>query len=69
MDVAPGPVWPAGVYSSVRPVEPERELEVSMRSVKSGGKREQLEARITPEQKALFQRAADLTGRSPRISW
>ncbi len=27
-------------------------------------KRERLEARITPEQKALFQRAADLTGRS-----
>ncbi len=28
------------------------------------GKHERLEARITPEQKALFQRAADLTGRS-----
>jgi uncharacterized protein (DUF1778 family) len=27
-------------------------------------KRERLEARISPEQKALFQRAADLTGRS-----
>ena len=27
-------------------------------------KRDRLEARITPEQKALFQRAADLTGRS-----
>lgn len=27
-------------------------------------KRERLEARITPEQKALFQRAAALTGRS-----
>jgi uncharacterized protein (DUF1778 family) len=27
-------------------------------------RRERLEARITPEQKALFQRAADLTGRS-----
>jgi uncharacterized protein (DUF1778 family) len=27
-------------------------------------KRERLEARITPEQKALFQRAADLVGRS-----
>jgi uncharacterized protein (DUF1778 family) len=30
----------------------------------STGKRERLEARITPEQKALFQRAAHLTGRS-----
>jgi uncharacterized protein (DUF1778 family) len=27
-------------------------------------KRERLEARISPEQKALFQRAADLSGRS-----
>jgi uncharacterized protein (DUF1778 family) len=27
-------------------------------------RRERLEARVTPEQKALFQRAADLTGRS-----
>jgi len=27
-------------------------------------KRERLEARLTPEQKALFQRAADLAGRS-----
>ncbi len=30
----------------------------------AGRKRERLEARITPEQKALFQRAADLSGRS-----
>ncbi|MBI3977406.1 MAG: DUF1778 domain-containing protein [Chloroflexi bacterium] len=28
------------------------------------GKRERLEARVTSEQKALFQRAADLSGRS-----
>jgi uncharacterized protein (DUF1778 family) len=31
---------------------------------RSTAKRERLEARISPEQKALFQRAADLTGRS-----
>lgn len=30
----------------------------------AGRKRERLEARITPEQKALFQRAVDLSGRS-----
>lgn len=30
----------------------------------SSGKRERLEARISAEQKALFQRAADLAGRS-----
>jgi len=35
-----------------------------MRPGTDRGKRERLEARITPEQKALFQRAADLTGRS-----
>ena len=35
-----------------------------MRTATGTGKRERLEARITPEQKALFQRAADLTGRS-----
>jgi uncharacterized protein (DUF1778 family) len=37
--------------------------EPTMRAT-STHKRERLEARITPEQKALFQRAADLTGRS-----
>lgn len=31
---------------------------------RSAVKRERLEARVSPEQKALFQRAADLTGRS-----
>lgn len=35
-----------------------------MRTAGQGGKRERLEARITPDQKALFQRAADLSGRS-----
>jgi uncharacterized protein (DUF1778 family) len=35
-----------------------------MATARSGNKRERLEARITPEQKALFQRAADLAGRS-----
>ena len=35
-----------------------------MRTATRTRKRDRLEARITPEQKALFQRAADLTGRS-----
>ncbi|MDP2660838.1 MAG: DUF1778 domain-containing protein [Dehalococcoidia bacterium] len=35
-----------------------------MKATTSFQKRERLEARITPEQKALFQRAASLTGRS-----
>jgi uncharacterized protein (DUF1778 family) len=35
-----------------------------MAAATAKAKRERLEARITPEQKALFQRAADLTGRS-----
>jgi uncharacterized protein (DUF1778 family) len=35
-----------------------------MRTASRARKRERLEARVTPEQKALFQRAADLTGRS-----
>ncbi|MBI4494712.1 MAG: DUF1778 domain-containing protein [Chloroflexi bacterium] len=35
-----------------------------MARVRAGAKRERLEARISPEQKALFQRAADLAGRS-----
>lgn len=35
-----------------------------MKARASSRKRERLEARITPEQRALFQRAASLTGRS-----
>lgn len=35
-----------------------------MKATTSSQKRERLEARITPEQKELFQRAASLTGRS-----
>lgn len=35
-----------------------------MPTVSNPAKRERLEARISPEQKALFQRAAELTGRS-----
>jgi uncharacterized protein (DUF1778 family) len=35
-----------------------------MRATRNTAKRDRLEARITPEQKALFQRAADLSGRS-----
>jgi uncharacterized protein (DUF1778 family) len=35
-----------------------------VRTASRASKRERLEARVTPEQKALFQRAADLTGRS-----
>ena len=35
-----------------------------MSTATSRRKPERLEARVTPEQKALFQRAADLTGRS-----
>lgn len=35
-----------------------------MKAAASALKRERLEARITPEQKELFQRAASLTGRS-----
>ncbi|MDP2935478.1 MAG: DUF1778 domain-containing protein [Dehalococcoidia bacterium] len=35
-----------------------------MKATASSHKRDRLEARITPEQKALFQRAAGLTGRS-----
>lgn len=35
-----------------------------MKAAISSEKRERLEARITPEQKELFQRAASLTGRS-----
>ncbi|MBI2942433.1 MAG: DUF1778 domain-containing protein [Chloroflexi bacterium] len=35
-----------------------------MATVPRNRKRERLEARVTPDQKALFQRAADLTGRS-----
>ncbi len=35
-----------------------------MRTATGTGKRERLEARITPEQKALFQHAVDLAGRS-----
>jgi uncharacterized protein (DUF1778 family) len=38
--------------------------ELAMRAVHSAARRERLEARITPEQKALFQSAAQLTGRS-----
>jgi uncharacterized protein (DUF1778 family) len=35
-----------------------------MRTASNSSKRDRLEARVTPEQKALFQRAADLSGRS-----
>lgn len=35
-----------------------------MKAAGAAQKRDRLEARITPEQKALFQRAASLTGRS-----
>lgn len=35
-----------------------------MATTTASGKKERLEARITPEQKELFQRAADLAGKS-----
>jgi uncharacterized protein (DUF1778 family) len=35
-----------------------------MRNTANAVKRDRLEARVSPEQKALFQRAADLSGRS-----